>query len=401
MNAVTIKPVVYAQYRRADGSYGVRLRVTFARASRFISTNVSVYPSQLTRSLKIKDANIERRLDDLVREMRDRAGRLNMFALQSMSIDDIVEYITREENNAFRLDFPSFAREQIKKMGAGARNYTSALHSLCDYIGRESFDIGMLSSSQLRRYEEHLTLKHGKGARAVSLYTQAVAKLHAIARNLYNDEEEGRILIRNPYARYKCPTQAQGKHRNAEPSLIARMLAERETLTGRERLGVDVFLLSFALMGANAPDLYECRIEDGIVLYNRHKTRERRADGAEMRVRIEPCIETLAREYQTRHADGFVFAKRYSTFENFGRAVNIGLHAYAKRIGYAKPLTLYVARHSWATIARSAEVGIDKGVVNDCICHIDAGTRVTDIYAAKDWRVMWDANARVLKLFAW
>lgn len=401
MNSISIKPVIYAQYKRADGTYGVRLRITYNRKSRYITTNMTASPGQLTRGLKIKDLALERKVDALVRELRDKASGLGLLELAAMEVDEVVAYLVREEREEFRLDFPTFARGQIAAMGAGAKNYTSAVNSLCAFMERERFDISALSSSTLERWEVWLTARHGKGARALSLYTQAVKHLHEQARRLYNDEEEGVLLIRNPFARYRCPAQSQGRHRNAPPELVEGMLRRRAELQGRERLGVDAFLLSFGLMGANAPDMYECRIEEGVVLYNRRKTRDRRQDGAEMRVRIEPQVESLAREYTRADGTGFTFASRYCSFKEFGRAVNIGLHAYAERIGWERPLTLYVARHTWATVARSSACNIDKGVVNDCICHIDQGTRVTDIYAEKDWRVMWEANQKVVALFAW
>lgn len=67
------------------------------------------------------------------------------------------------------------------------------------------------------------------------------------------------------------------------------------------------------------------------------------------------------------------------------------------RLPYA--LTLYCARHTWGTVARSAMCRIDKSIVHEALCHVDGSMRVTDIYAEKDWSVIWDANARVLSLF--
>ena len=64
-----------------------------------------------------------------------------------------------------------------------------------------------------------------------------------------------------------------------------------------------------------------------------------------------------------------------------------------------EPLTFHIARHTWATLAYSA--GIDKAVINDCLCHIGSSMRVTDICITKDWEVMWKANEKVLSLFDW
>ena len=59
-------------------------------------------------------------------------------------------------------------------------------------------------------------------------------------------------------------------------------------------------------------------------------------------------------------------------------------------------LTTYYARHSWATIARN-ECGVDRDTVNEALNHASRD-KVTDIYIARDWRRVWEANRKVLTL---
>ena len=76
------------------------------------------------------------------------------------------------------------------------------------------------------------------------------------------------------------------------------------------------------------------------------------------------------------------------------------LAQYRKRKGIPEGgLSFYSARHTWASLAYS--IGIDKSVINDCLCHTDEAMKVTDIYINKDWSVLWNANQRVLSLFQW
>jgi hypothetical protein len=62
-------------------------------------------------------------------------------------------------------------------------------------------------------------------------------------------------------------------------------------------------------------------------------------------------------------------------------------------------VTLYSARHTWATTAY--EVGVGKEIINDGLCHVDRDMKVTDIYIKKDWSVIWRANEKVLARFNW
>lgn len=402
MASITFTPVVFAQYRKANGTYIPRIQVTYKRKSKYIPTNEVVTDKQLTKDLRIKDRAVNARLDTLICELRERAAKISLFTLQSMEVGDLVKAILTPTAEEFRLDFPTYATKVIGTLGEGARNYRAALHALEDFMGSDAFDIAELKSAKLRQFQAYLEERYGKTARAVSLYTRSIAYIHSRAREEFNSEEVDERVIANPYEYYKCPNNPKPKHRNASPDLIEKMLSERKGLEGVERVGVDVFLISFALMGMNSPDLYECKAaKDGIITYNRRKTRSRRADNAEQRVRIEPEVAALLDEYKGSDGMQFDFSKRWTTFYILSDMVNKGLKRFAKRIAWEEPLTLYTARHTWASIAGSRLCCIDKGTINDCLCHTDPDYSVTDIYRAKDWEVLWDANRKVLNLFTW
>ncbi len=59
------------------------------------------------------------------------------------------------------------------------------------------------------------------------------------------------------------------------------------------------------------------------------------------------------------------------------------------------PLTSYYARHSWATIARN-DCKISKDDINLALNHVDNEMKVTDIYIAKDWTIIDEANRQVI-----
>ncbi|WP_051568836.1 site-specific integrase [Bacteroides stercorirosoris] len=152
----------------------------------------------------------------------------------------------------------------------------------------------------------------------------------------------------------------------------------------------------------NSADMYYADIKAlDTVIYNRRKTEGRRDDNAEMRVRVEPCITSLMEKYaDPKDKRLFSFYDHYTTPFTFNKALNKGLKQIGKEIGI-DGLEFYAARHSWATIARSAAVGIDKATVHEALNHVDNEMKVTDIYIDKDWSVIWEANKKVLELFDW
>lgn len=402
--SVTVSYTVPNNTWKNDGTNLVRLRFTFKRQGRFVKTNLIVHKKDMVGQ-RIKNSDIRRKAEELIERMEKAISHLDCFALQSMTIDQVVQFVV-EDDEGFKLDFFEFADKIIaEKKGQPAKSYRTAVNAFRSFIGKETLDISEISSPLMRDWERFLVAKYGEGARAVSAYPACVAFIHGQARLRYNREEDGILRIKNPFQFYKPPRQKTGRHRALEIEDIQNMIDVRGCLKGREKLGVDVFLISFALMGMNATDLYTCKLRGEDVLhYYRTKTRTRRDDKAEMFVTIDKKVESLIKEYFAPEGSetAFDFCNRYKNYILFGENVNEGLKKYSDRIGRTDKndrITLYWARHSWATIAYSC--GVDKGVINDGLCHVDRDMKITDIYIKKNWKIIWDGNAKVMKKFKW
>ena len=402
--SVTVSYTVPNNTWKNDGTNLVRLRFTFKRQGRFVKTNLIVHKKDMVGQ-RIKNSDIRRKAEELIERMEKAISHLDCFALQSMTIDQVVQFVV-EDDEGFKLDFFEFADKIIaEKKGQPAKSYRTAVNAFRSYIGNDTLDISEISSPLMRDWERFLVAKYGEGARAVSAYPACIAFIHGQARLRYNPEEDGILRIKNPFQFYKPPRQKAGRHRALEIEDIQNMIDIRGCLKGREKLGVDVFLISFVLMGMNAPDLYTCKLRGEDVLhYYRTKTRTRRDDKAEMFVTIDKKVESLIKEYFAPEGSetAFDFCNRYKNYVLFGENVNEGLKKYSDRIGRTDKndrITLYWARHSWATIAYAC--GVDKGVINDGLCHVDRDMKVTDIYIKKNWKIIWDGNAKVIKKFKW
>lgn len=161
-------------------------------------------------------------------------------------------------------------------------------------------------------------------------------------------------------------------------------------------LALDCYRLSFCLMGMNSADLWAAEdYEDGMIVYHRAKTKDRRSDGAEMRVVVPDVVRDVFERW--RDADGervFSFHCRFSTPENLNKSINEGLKAVGREVG-VEGLQFYSARHSMATIALN-DAGISKWLVNDMLCHVDPAMKVTELYIKKDYRPINEANERLM-----
>lgn len=402
MGTISFKPVV-ADHKKADGTYTIRIRVTANRKSKYISTNISVSDIQLTRTGNIKDRAVLDNLDALVARMRAASADIDPFVVSRMTVDEIVRYIENNQEGTFRLEFFGFAQKVIEsKATKNTRNYyRNAVVAFAEFTGRKSMDISEITSSLMRNFEAWLVAKYGKGARATGAYPESIGHIHGQARLMYNNEETGEIKIRNPFAYFHATRTRQPAHRNVSRETIQAFIDRRDKLTLKtDIMSADLFLLSFALMGMNAADLYACPApQDGILIYNRAKTASRRDDKAEMHVKIDPRIQKLFEKWadpEKRHALR-LYKKIRPNVLNL--ELSIGLRRACKLMGIEERLTFYSARHTWATLAYSA--GVDKSIINDCLCHVDESMKVTDIYISKDWERLWKANEAVLDLFDW
>jgi len=79
---------------------------------------------------------------------------------------------------------------------------------------------------------------------------------------------------------------------------------------------------------------------------------------------------------------------------NAGYIINHNLKSIGKMIGLRIPLTLYVARHSWASVARN--IGVPLSVISAGMGHDSEAT--TQIYLASiDTSIVDHANSQILK----
>ena len=420
MSTVTINYVIFPHLKKDDGTNFVRIRITHKRKSRYLKTSITLERDDVSRSGKLRHDGKRKLAEDEVTTMREIVSGISTYTLDSMSLDDVVRYIEakRADGEGFRLDFASYGMQIAEGMKPGTgKNYRVAMNCLVRFFGYHP-DISEITVRNMRSFEDYIRkeknmvyhadvgLVEGEGTkseRAVNMYTGAVRAIYKRARMEFNDPDLG--IMRIPvdvFEYYKVPKVPPAEHRDIPMEWVQLMIDQRRGLSGRKRMAVDAFLISFALMGINAIDLFQSaeKPKDGVLHYYRTKTTDARDDRAEMYVRIEPCVQGLVSEYLDR-ARAFDFHRRYASVGTFVAALNKGLKAWKEMNKIDDDFTFYSARHTWATLGSSKRVGIDLVLVTEGLCHVDQARKIDFIYVRKDWERVWDANAKVLALFDW
>lgn len=388
----TLKAIILKPDKRADGTWNVKIRITHNRASRNIPTTMYVSKNDLTASMKIKNRAILDKCDELIRTYRQRLDALNL-ELNDMPLPMIVERITSRSSSE-GVEFIQFTEKWMERNAGkpGLSTRRSALNAFKKFFGREVIMCSEITSKTMRKFEESLT-----GVRTKSLYPATILHLFREARKYYNDEDNDVIVIRNTVASYKPPKQNVAEKRALTEEVIRRMLALEYNGNVCRDLALDMFRLSFFLMGTNSVDFYNATQFDGeYFIYNRTKTAGQRSDKAEMRIKVHECLKPLFEKYKGEERV-FNFYKRYATPNIFNAAINSGLKEIAVEVGVEK-IQFYAIRHSFATIAVN-DLKISKYLVNDMLCHVDPAMQVTELYIRKDFGPINEANFQFIEYF--
>ena len=128
---VTFKPIVIN--KRKDGTWPVKIRVTFKGVSRRLPTTLSATSADLTRGGRIKSADLLNKAEAIVRQMREAAAKISPFDLEDWDVDRVVRFIKDDIRGGdnFRLDFFAFADGFTATKGEGTRrDYATAVNAL-------------------------------------------------------------------------------------------------------------------------------------------------------------------------------------------------------------------------------------------------------------------------------
>ncbi|MGV8135861.1 MAG: phage integrase SAM-like domain-containing protein [Mangrovibacterium sp.] len=405
----TFKAEVYT--KKKDGTYNIAIRITHNRKKKYIPTNFFATKDDLTRRHKIKNPDYIDKTKEIIDGYREKCNKLGYDRLREIDVEELKDILLNgKRKEQFSLDIIKFGKdfvEDLKKKQPGtASNFNTALNKLMEFTKREKIDINEINKKFLNDWikwiaDQPAPKGRGKGSRSQSLYVNCLGFIHQQAKNKFNQEDEGIILIpRSPFSGLDYIHIGETRERAIDIDKI-KAIAELpyETVIGqpsRYNLAKDVFIMSFVFVGMNAADLWDCKdYSDGRITYNRVKTRTRRKDKAKISIKVEKEVQALVDKY--RDPDGirvFNFYKRYSTVNNFNKALNIGLKQIGKNVK-VDDLEFYAARHTWATYAINV-LGIDKYIVHTALNHVDEEMKVTDMYVKKSWDPIDRANRQVL-----
>ena len=333
--------------------------------------------------------SIEERIDWDIKRLQSIIKQLEIKRVK-YTADNIVSTFQMQTNEQSLFNFMQGVIAQLQQMGKlrTSETYSCTLKSFMRF--RENKDVLLvdIDSDLMMMYEAYL---HGRG-----LTKNSTSFYMRILRAVYNRAVEKELTTnRNPFKhvytgidktiKRAIPLKAIKQIKNLDLSLQPSLDFAR-----------DMFLFSFYTRGMSFIDMAYLKKKDlsnDILSYRRRKT------GQQLFIRWEKCMQEIVEKYKNP-SSGYLLpiirpmnSDERTQYQNAMYLINRKLKEIGKMIGVQLPLTMYVARHSWASVAKNKNVPIS--VISEGMGHDSEMT--TQIYLASlDTAVVDNANSMIL-----
>ncbi|WP_303010624.1 site-specific integrase [uncultured Bacteroides sp.] len=304
--------------------------------------------------------------------------------------DDVVSLFYEQAQVQSFFNFMQSVIVQLKKLGKvrTSETYAAALKSFMCFREEKDIMLDEMDSDLMMLYEAWLK------ERSVSMNT--ISFYMRILRATYNRAVE-KELTRQRYPFKNVYTGVEKTVKRAIPfNIIKRIKGLDLSWKPSLELARDIFLFSFYTRGMSFVDMAYLKkrdLKNGILVYRRRKT------GQQLFVKWEKCMQEIIDKYPDT---GTIYllpiirqpGNERKQYENALHLVNHRLKEISSMLNLPIHLTMYVARHSWASIARSKNIPIS--VISEGMGHDSENT--TQIYLASlDHSVIDKANKLILK----
>lgn len=376
-------------------------QIIHERKPRQLLTEYHVFPSEWdeNRSMVITTQKSERK--SFILSIRERIRwdieRLTKIIrkLENEGIpytaDDVIDEFNRYANEYSLFNYMESMIAKLKQNGKirTSETYSAALNSFKKFRNDEDIMLDCINTEVMEAYE---AWHHNRGniPNTISFYTRILRAVYH--RAVEDDIIENRNPFRHVYTgvdktvKRALPLQTLKKIKSLDLSLNPTLDYAR-----------DMFMMSFMLRGMSFIDMAYLRKTDltnGHIIYRRRKTGQQLtiAWTTEMQVIIDKYPENTS-EYLLPIIRNSGINERCA-YRNVGYLINRNLKKVAEMTDIQIPLTMYVARHSWASAAKAK--GIPLSVISEGMGHDSEAT--TQIYLASlDTSVVDKANSLILK----
>lgn len=292
---------------------------------------------QITIKLSLEE--LEKEEKDIVINIDEGLVMTNRNHVKQHSLFNFMEEIIENQNDSVSL--------------RTSETYRCTLNSFKRYRENEDVDITEIDNGLIEGYEMYLKKKN------ISLNT--ISFYMRILRTVYNKAVENGITDdRKPF---KNVYTSIGKTvKRAVDMNVIRGVKDMACPDKDETFARDMFMFSFYTRGMSFVDmayLKKSDIHDGMLIYKRKKTQQ------ELFIRWDNHMQQIVDRYPSNTGIYLlpiiskINGKERNQYRYKQYLVNENLKKISESLNLNRKLTMYVARHSWASIALAMNVPID------------------------------------------
>lgn len=372
------------------------------RVSRQVSTDYRLYPCEWDASrstvIVLSSASAQRQsyllsvqasLDADIWKIRAVRARLDSCAqpyTADMVVSNFRDMRVRRGVIAYAMELSTCLRESGRRSMAG-RLVTTA-NSFGRYLKGADIPLEDMDTTVIQGYEQWM-LDSGLCRNTSSFYLR---NLRTVYRHAV---DEGLSVCASPFRHVYT-----GIDKTAKRAISVDKVRQirRLDLSGSPSLELarDIFMFSFYTRGMSFVDMAHLTVRNlkgGVLTYRRQKT------SRQMRIGWKSDMQEIVDKYYTEGSpfllpiamgEGRASCQNY---KNAYKRISKNLKKIGEMIGLSIPLTTYVARHSWASIAKSKNVAVST--ISEALGHDSEKT--TQIYLSSlDTSVVDDANDLII-----
>lgn len=309
----------------------------------------------------------------------------------SYTADDIVAEFVRYSSEYTLFHFMENIIARLRQTGKirTAETYRATLNSFRKFRHNKDITFDCITPLIMEDYEAWHKSR-GVVPNTISFYTR-------ILRAVYNRAvDKGMTDNHHPFRRVYTGIDKTVKR--ALPLAVIKRIRDLElSRFASLDFARDMFMMSFYLRGMSFIDMAFLKKTDlrcGYITYRRRKTGQRLS--IEWTMEMQQIIDKYP-----ENGKGYLLpvicncaVDERVAYRNVAAKVNYSLKKVARMAGITVPLTLYVARHSWASAAKSK--GIPLGIISEGMGH-DSETTTQIYLASLDTNLVDRANSLILR----
>lgn len=384
-----------------DREGSIYYQVIHERKVRQLLTSYHVFPSEWDEKRSMVTTSQKSERKSFILSIRERIRwdverlvkidrKFDSYGL-AYTADDVIDEFNRYSHEYSLFNFMEGIIAKLKQNGKvrTAETYKATLNSFKKFRQDEDIMLDCLNSEVMEAYE---AWHHNRGVtpNTISFYTR-------ILRAVYNRAVEDDVIENRSPFRHVYTGVDKTVKRALPLDVIKKIKGMDLSLNAALDFARDMFMMSFYLRGMSFIDmayLKKADLKDGYVTYRRRKT------GQQLTIEWTSDMQLVLDKYPENESEYLLPVIKTTginercAYRNVGYNINRSLKQITKMLSLNFRLTMYVARHSWASAAKAK--GVPLSVISEGMGH-DSETTTQIYLASLDTSVVDRANAMILK----